>query len=100
MKFDPDTLLNYLRDKLDVETELKNGPIPIPRGGETEWTPGKVMALVCNPIYAGVPPFPAEVDDDKWIELMSRFVDRYGAKLVFRVLLDSVRQTYTDFPFS
>lgn len=46
----------------------------------TVMTPSKMRSLICNPIYAGVGPFPALVDDDTWIRAAAQMIRNEGAE--------------------
>jgi len=90
---DIDNFLEKLQEKRELEEERKKGPfIPILSGDDlSEVTPSQVFASLTNPFYAGVPPYPPIIDEDKWIELQCKFVETYGPELVFRVQLDTLR---------
>ena len=81
-------------EKQQLEIALASGPIPLPTGDIAEWTPESVVALICNPIYAGVPPYPAIVDQEKWIKVFCKAAENYSLELMLRILLDDLRQVY------
>ena len=99
---DLEKLLEFLHEKREIEEERRQGPIIPPISGDdpSKWTPGQIFALMVNPIYAGVPPFPPIIDDDEaWIGMQCKLVERYGPELVFRLMLDSLRYTFEqEFP--
>ena len=33
-----------------------------------DWNEQMVAGIVCNPVYAGIPPFPQMIDDETWIK--------------------------------
>ncbi|NIV91376.1 hypothetical protein GWN42_00895, partial [candidate division KSB1 bacterium] len=49
-------------------------PIPSPNvtvkrsGDETEWTEEQIKGIICNPIYAGIGPFPSIISDEEWVK--------------------------------
>lgn len=95
---DFDSLMEHLKEKIDLEKEREKGPFE-PLFGDDDFgeiSAGKVFATIVNPIYAGVPPYPPIIDEDKWIETQCKMVERYGAKLVFRAQLDALRAIYKD----
>lgn len=92
-----DKQLEYIHDKVEIEEELRLGPIPIPKSGATHFTTGQVFSMIVNPCYAGIPPYPAKIGEELWIKGISKQIERYGAELVLRVMLDTLRQVYADF---
>jgi len=60
---------------------------------DDKWTEEKVMDVITNPIYTGVPPFPRLVSDDDWIESNLRLMDEYGKKKVLRSMLKILRES-------
>ena len=44
----------------------------------TDWTPGQVRAVITNPIYAGVGPYPGIVDDEIWIRTGAKDIREHG----------------------
>lgn len=89
--------LEIALEKKQIEEELSKGPIPIPASGESDWTPAKVLAMLANPVYAGIGPFPQILDDELWIKGIRLQIDNLGSELVMRVLLDSLRQTFAEY---
>jgi len=90
---DFDNLLEHLHDKGILEEERKKGPFTVPRAGDdpAKFTPGQLFAMLVNPFYAGILPYPALIDDETWIGVQCRLVDHYGPELVFRGQLDAFR---------
>lgn len=97
-----DEYLERILEKEEIKEELKKGPIAIPTSSsdetnETNWTSAKVLALLANPVYAGIGPFPQIVDDELWIKGICLQIDNLGSELVMRVLLDSLRQAFEPY---
>ena len=42
------------------------------------WTEGTVKGILCNPIYAGVGPYPAFVDDESWVRSAAKLIEEDG----------------------
>jgi hypothetical protein len=42
--------------------------------------PAKVRGLICNPIYAGVPPYPAVVSEEQWVAAAARMIEEDGVE--------------------
>jgi hypothetical protein len=89
-----DKLLENIGETDHLKTVLEKGPIPIPREGHSEWLPEQVAAVICNPIYAGVPPYPPLVEQEVWIRAFSKIVERHGLELALKIMLDDLRQDY------
>ena len=55
-------------------------PNPTVNMNETseEWTEGDIRAMFCNPLYAGVGPFPAMVDDEMWVMAAAKSIRDEG----------------------
>ena len=45
-----------------------------------EWNEVMVTGLLCNPVYAGIEPFPALVEDRQWIEAGVQLVKENGLR--------------------
>lgn len=45
-----------------------------------ELTPAEVMGMVCNPVYAGMGPFPALVSDEQWVAAAATAIETEGAE--------------------
>lgn len=97
MDLDFDKIVEQIQSKEAVETELKQcGQLPIDGPGPDGWTPGRVAAILCNPIYAGVGPFPSMVNDATWIKSARVSIEQLGPELFFRIMLDSIRQSFNS----
>ncbi len=61
-------------------------PLPKPNvefavaGDSEEMTPEKVRSMFCNPIYAGVGPYPPLVDDETWIRAAAKQIKEHGSE--------------------
>lgn len=88
--------LQIALEKKEIEEELKKGPIPVPGPDEQDWTAAKLMAMIVNPVYAGVGPYPRIIEDEVWIKAVGIMIENMGPDLVLRVLLDSVRQALEE----
>ena len=52
------------------------------RKAPPEWTVDDVRAIVTSPIYAGVGPFPALVDDDTWVKAIAVGIREEGKETI------------------
>lgn len=53
-----------------------------------------VRGVICNPIYTGVPPFPAMVTDEQWILGAERMIEQEGVRQFLVNLLHVLKVTY------
>ena len=78
----------------------KDVPLPAPnvavRTGEDtgEWTPEQIRGIICNPIYAGVGPFPALVSDDVWVRSAAVLISAEGPQQFLVNLLFVLRAVF------
>lgn len=56
-------------------------------------TAEEMRSMVCNPIYAGVRPFPAIVTDEQWVTAGARMIRKEGAEQFLVNLLAVLRAT-------
>lgn len=75
----------------------KNRPLPkvnveYATAGLTQMTPETMRSLICNPIYAGVGPFPALVDDEMWIHAAAQMIENEGSEQFLVNMLYVLRQ--------
>ncbi len=60
----------------------------------------ELKGILCNPIYAGIPPFPALVSDDEWISAARRLIKQDGAEQflvnMLYVLRKSMEAVYAE----
>jgi len=89
--------LQIALEKKAIEEELKKGPISVPGPDEQDWTAAKFMAMIVNPVYAGVGPYPRIIEDEVWIKAIGIMIKNMGPDLVLRVLLDSLRQALEEY---
>ena len=57
--------------------------IPVPHvlvlpQGTAQFPIGMAEAAICNPIYAGIPPYPPLVSDEEWIAAARRVIEQEG----------------------
>lgn len=43
-----------------------------------ELTPEAIKGMICNPIYAGVGPYPAIMSDEEWVRAASKSIKEDG----------------------
>ncbi len=57
-----------------------------------QWTAQQVREILCNPIYVGMGPFPALIDEATWIACQERLFRDEGVQPT----LQHIRQVLTD----
>jgi hypothetical protein len=45
---------------------------------EGEFTAAEILGMVCNPIYAGMGPFPQLIPDEKWVAAAKQAIKKEG----------------------
>ena len=56
-----------------------------------------VRGMLCNPIYAGIKPFPAIIDDERWVRCAMRMIDDEGVEQFLVNMLYMLRRSYEGF---
>ena len=59
-----------------------------------ELTEDDVCLIICNPIYAGIPPFPPMIDEDKWLAAAQKFIGSEGRTKFLRTMLRALRTSF------
>ena len=62
-------------------------------GDVGEMTAEKMRSLMCNPIYAGVGPYPALVDDETWVRAAAQMIKKEGSEQFLVNMLYVLRQS-------
>ena len=47
---------------------------------EGEFTAADILGMVCNPIYAGMGPFPQLIPDEDWVAAASQAIKKEGSE--------------------
>ena len=72
---------DYPRRRTDEDIPLPNVSYPGERGwDEGELNEEMIGGLLCNPVYAGIPPFPAMIDDQTWINAGVKLAEEMGLR--------------------
>ena len=59
-------------------------------------TPAEVLGMICNPVYAGMGPYPALVSDEQWVAAAATVINKEGAEQFLVNLLYVLRQTLAE----
>jgi hypothetical protein len=62
----------------------------------TGWTAEMVRAVLTDPIYAGMGPYPALVGDDLWLDVNVRRIGEEGAEAVVESVLERFWEMFPD----
>ncbi len=61
-----------------------------------EMTPEAIKGLLLNPIYAGVGPYPAIVEEKQWVRACEKMIEEEGAEQFLVNLLYVLRECFDD----
>ena len=76
---EPPAVGDYPRRQSKEEVPLPDVAFPGDRDwGDDRWNEEMVAGIICNPVYAGIPPFPAVVDDKTWVAAGATMVEAEG----------------------
>jgi hypothetical protein len=56
-------------------------------------TADKMRSLICNPIYVGIGPFPALIDDETWVRAAAQMIKKEGSEQFLVNMLYVLRQS-------
>jgi hypothetical protein len=56
--------------------------------------PADIRGMICNPVYAGLGPFPQMVSDEEWVAAAAMFIKKEGTEQFLVNLLHVLRQTF------
>ena len=60
---------------------------------ENDWNEEMIGGMICNPVYAGIPPFPKMIDDPTWIRAGLRMVELKGLQQYLVNLLYELKKS-------
>jgi hypothetical protein len=60
------------------------------------WTAEDVRKMLTNPVYAGMGPYPALVEEEVWLKSNAIRIEREGAKAVVESVLMRFQETFPD----
>lgn len=56
-----------------------------------QFTVEQIRAILVNPIYCGMGPFPRVIEDDKWVRAFAKLLRREGIERTLRLMLSELR---------
>lgn len=54
------------------------------------------MAIITNPIYVGIGPFPQIIPEEEWIAAVAKLIQDQGAETVLRSILGQLKATFPN----
>jgi hypothetical protein len=88
---EPPAMGEYQQSEEDVP--LPDVAYPGDRDWHDGWDEKIVGGVICNPVYAGIPPFPAMVDDKTWIAAGVKMVENVGLRQYLVNVLHELKQS-------
>jgi hypothetical protein len=67
-------------------------------GGSDHWTANDVRAILHNPVYVGLGPFPALIDEATWLAVQERMMREDGLDVSLLQLRTSLEHTFGTLP--
>jgi hypothetical protein len=77
---------------------MKEPNVDFARQGDTGMTERKVRGVLCNPVNAGVWPYPAIVDDATWVAAATSMIKQEGAEQFLVNMLFMLRRSIEAAP--
>ena len=77
---EPQPVGEYPRRRSEERVPMPDVAYPGDREWSDQWNEKMVGGIICNPVYAGIPPFPAMVDDKTWIAAGVKMVESVGLR--------------------
>lgn len=77
---EPPAAGEYPRRMSKEAVPLPDVAYPGDRDWQEQWNEKMVGGVICNPIYAGIPPFPKIIDDKTWIAAGVKMVESVGLR--------------------
>ena len=59
-------------------------------------TPAQIRGMICNPVYAGLGPYPGLVSDEEWVAAAKAAIKEDGAEQFLVNLLHVLRETFAE----
>jgi hypothetical protein len=90
---EPPAVGDYPRRMSEEDVPLPDVSYPGDRDWQDEWNEKMVGGIICNPVYAGIPPFPAMIDDKTWIAAGVQMVENVGLRQYLVNVLYQLKQS-------
>jgi hypothetical protein len=66
---------------------------------QSEWKPNETRGIICNPIYAGIGPYPSLIEDKVWVRAASKAINEDGNEQFLINVLHLLRQSFAGATF-
>lgn len=63
-------------------------------GDRAPFSGDDILDMVCNPVYAGMGPFPAIVTDDQWVAAVARVIESHGVETVLQRVVRNLNNAF------
>src|SRR5262245_12822704 len=90
----PPEVTEYPQPREKQEVPLPNVAHPGDRGWGHEWNEEMVGGILCNPVYAGIPPFPEVVPESQWRQAALTHLSQIGAKQFLVNVLYALKRSF------
>jgi len=60
------------------------------------WTPDDVRKMLTNPVYTGVGPYPAVIEEETWLKCNVRLIEETGTRDVVESILARFQEVFPD----
>ena len=61
---------------------------------EIQWTPSALRDMLTNPIYTGMGPYPAIIQDNDWLDANAKLIEEDGSEVVIRSIMARFQETF------
>ncbi|RLC56547.1 MAG: hypothetical protein DRI80_16120 [Chloroflexota bacterium] len=65
---------------------------------KTRWTPEVLKEMLTNPVYAGIGPYPAFIEEREWVEANVRLIEEEGAEPIIENILARFQEVFPLLP--
>jgi hypothetical protein len=90
----PPKAADYPHAREAREVPLPNGAHPGDRAWGNEWNEDMVGGILCNPVYAGIPPFPQVVPEPQWKAAALKQMGQVGGKQFLVNMLYTLKRSF------
>lgn len=56
----------------------------------------QIRGMICNPVYAGVGPYPPIVNDEAWVRAAAKMIEEEGAEQFLVNMLYMLRKSWVE----
>jgi len=91
-------------DSIWPSEEGSDGPLPEPtvafptsESSPDDWTESDLRAILTNPVYAGIGPYPPYISDAQWVACAKKLVAEEGPEQFLVNLLHVLRASFAGF---